>query len=28
MRDGFWSDEALRAANKHLKKVVSEAKRQ
>jgi hypothetical protein len=28
MRDGFWSDEALRAANKHLKKVVREAKRQ
>jgi hypothetical protein len=28
MKDGFWSDEEQRAANKHLKKVVREAKRQ
>jgi hypothetical protein len=28
MRDGFWTDEAQRAVNKHLKKVVREAKRQ
>jgi hypothetical protein len=27
MREGFWSDEEQRAANKHLKKVVREAKR-
>jgi hypothetical protein len=27
MRDGFWTDEAQRAANKHLKRVVREAKR-
>jgi hypothetical protein len=27
MRDGFWTDEAQCAANKHLKKVVREAKR-
>jgi hypothetical protein len=28
MKDGFWSDEEQRAANKHLKKVVREAKKQ
>jgi hypothetical protein len=28
MKEGFWTDEAQRAANKHLKKVVREAKRQ
>jgi hypothetical protein len=28
MRDGFWTDEDQQAANKHLKKVVREAKRQ
>jgi hypothetical protein len=28
MREGFWTEEEQRAANKHLKKVVREAKRQ
>jgi hypothetical protein len=27
MREGFWTDEEQREANKHLKKVVREAKR-